>query len=137
MAATSQAALRQDVVQLQAETATLQRQLESTLADFDRIQAEARGVEQDVVEEVSPSQCCHGSRFGYPQKCSSQGMAVTVGHLCNERAALSVLQCCNVCPAQDAQQLLCSMLEVCWGLPCWCEHASKRLMGEQEEAQVF
>ena len=53
MAATSQAALQQDVVQLQAETATLQRQLESTLADFDRIQAEARRVELDVVEEVS------------------------------------------------------------------------------------
>ena len=55
MAATSQAALQQDVVQLQTETATLQRQLESTLADFDRIQAEARRVELDVVEEVSLS----------------------------------------------------------------------------------
>ena len=67
MAATSQAALQQDVVQLQAETATLQRQLESTLADFDRIQAEARRVELDVVEEVSLPQHCHG----FPQKCSS------------------------------------------------------------------
>ena len=83
MAATSQAALQQDVVQLQAETATLQRQLESTLADFDRIQAEARRVELDVVEEVSHSSAHH------------QGVA-RGGRQClgKSSAALHVLQCC-------------------------------------------
>jgi hypothetical protein len=52
VAAASNAALRQDVQTLQAETEKLQKELESVLVQFHDIQQEADLVEHEVVDEV-------------------------------------------------------------------------------------